>query len=227
MHLILILLMVLALVYGPGLWVQVVFRRYSRPADRYAFTGAEIARRLLDRLDLKQVRVEVSQGGDHYDPDEKVIRLARDKHDGRSLTAIAVAAHEVGHAYQDAKSYPPLKWRTSLVRRAVSCQRLGALILMISPLVVLVTRAPVSGALTILGGILILGLSTVVHLITLPVEFDASFRRALPMLTHLGLLQPGDEPHVRRLLKAAAMTYVASSLMGLLNVARWWAVLRR
>lgn len=227
MPLILLMLVVLALVYGPGLWVQIVFNRYSQPADRYAFTGAELARKLLDRLDLRHVTVEVSSGGDHYDPDAGVIRLTKDKHNGRSLTAITVAAHEVGHAYQDSIKYPPLKWRTSLVRRTASWHRFGVLVLMISPLVVLVTRAPVSGALTIIGGLLVLGLSTVIHLITLPVEFDASFRRALPMLTHLGHLQPGDEPHARRLLKAAAMTYVASSLMGLLNVARWWAVLRR
>ncbi len=84
MHLILLMLMVLALVYGPGLWVQVVFNRYRRPADRYAFTGAELARRLLDRLDLKQVRVEVSQSGDHYDPDGGVVRLAGEMHDGGS-----------------------------------------------------------------------------------------------------------------------------------------------
>ena len=220
-------LIILLLVFGPGLWVQRILARYSRPADRYPGTGGELARHLLDRLGLKHVKTEITDRGDHYDPDAKAVRLSPDKFDGRSLTAITVAAHEVGHAHQDATGYAPLKWRTQLVKLAAPGQRLGAGLLMLAPLVTLLTRAPVAGLLMLLGGFLVMGLNTVIHAVTLPMELDASFGRALPMLREGGFLRDGDEPHARRLLKAAALTYVAASLMSLLNVARWWAILRR
>ena len=88
-------------------------------------------------------------------------------------------------------------------------------------------RAPAAGALMFLGGFASLGTAALVHLVTLPTELDASFVRALPMLEKGEILLPGDEPHARRLLTAAALTYVAASLMSLLNIARWWAILRR
>lgn len=226
---VLIIVVILAVVFIPGLWVNLILKRYSRPRDRYACTGAELARRLLDRKGLTEVTVEVapSGGGDHYDPEERVVRLTKERFNGRSLTDVTVAAHEVGHACQDATGYRPLRWRTRLVGLAKQSERVGVLILMISPMVAVVTRAPLPGAFLFLGGLLVIAMGTIVHLVTLPVEFDASFERALPMLREGGHLRAGDERHARRLLKATAMTYVAASLMSLLNVARWWAVLRR
>lgn len=227
MPLLIITAVVLLLVFGPGLWVQRVLSRYSRPADRYPGTGGELARHLLDDLGLGHVKAEITEIGDHYDPEAKSVRLTPDKFNGRSLTAITVAAHEVGHAHQDATGYAPLRWRTRLVRLAAPGQRLGAGLLMFAPLMAVLTRAPVTGLLMLLGGFLVMGLTTVIHAVTLPMELDASFARALPLLQAGGYLRPGDEPHARRLLKAAALTYVAASLMSLLNVARWWAILRR
>ena len=98
---------------------------------------------------------------------------------------------------------------------------------MLAPVVTLLTRAPVAGLLMLLGGFLVLGLGTAIHLITLPMELDASFGRALPMLEKGGFLRSGDKRHARRLLTAAACTYLAASLMSLLNIGRWWAILRR
>lgn len=217
----------LAIVFGPSWWVKRVMTRYSEPVDRYPGTGGELARHLLDQLGLADVGAEITEQGDHYDPDAKCVRLTPDKFNGRSLTAITVAAHEVGHAHQDATGYVPLKWRTRLVKIAAPGERFGAAILMLAPLVTVVTRAPVAGGLMLLGGFLVLGLSTLVHLITLPMELDASFGRALPLLEKGDFLQQGDEPHARKLLTAAALTYVSVSLVSLLNVGRWWAILRR
>lgn len=217
----------LLLVFGPSLWVKRVLARYSHPKDRYPGTGGELARHLLDSLDLAQVTAEITDQGDHYDPDQKVVRLTADKFNGRSLTAITVAAHEVGHAHQDANGYRPLIWRTRLVKFLAPGERIGAAVLMLAPLVTLVTRAPLAGLLMLLGGFLVLGLGALVHFITLPMELDASFRRALPMLESGGYLKPGDKVHARRILRAAAFTYVSVSLMSLLNVGRWWAILRR
>jgi hypothetical protein len=220
-------LLVLALVFGPGLWVQRVMSRYSTPANRYGGSGADLARHLLDLCGLNSVLVERTKEGDHYDPAAKAVRLTDDKFDGRSLTAITVAAHEVGHALQDAEGYRPLRWRGRLVRVMRPAERIGALVLVASPLLGVLTRAPALGLLMFLGGLLTLASSTLVHLVTLPTEFDASFGRALPLLKRESILKPADQPHARRLLTAAALTYVSASLMSLLNMARWLAILRR
>ncbi|MDX1460572.1 MAG: zinc metallopeptidase [Xanthomonadales bacterium] len=220
-------LLVLAVVFGPGLWVKRVMKRYSTPEDRYQGTGAELARHLLDEHGLQSVQVEETDQGDHYDPQDKVVRLTPEKLNGRSLTAVTVAAHEVGHALQDATGYAPLKARTRMVKAAMGAQKLGAAILIGAPFIGILTRAPSITGLMVLGGFLSLGSATLVHLVTLPTEIDASFRRALPMLEQGDYLYEVDRPHARRLLKAAAMTYVAASLMSLLNIARWWAILRR
>lgn len=219
--------LLLLVVFGPGIWVSRVLARYSEPADRYSQTGADAARLLLDRHGLQSVAVESTEAGDHYDPLEKAVRLTPDKFNGRSLTAITVAAHEVGHAVQDQSDYGPLRWRTRLVRIAGPVQKLGAGVLMVSPFIGALTRIPQLGLLMFLAGFLTLATSTVVHLVTLPTEFDASFGRALPMLDRHAVLRPVDRPHARRLLTAAALTYVSASLMSLLNIARWWAILRR
>ena len=92
MHLLLPLILVFALIFGPGWWVRTVMSRYSSPDDRYDGTGGELARHLLDNLDLQHVKVEESPTGDHYDPREKVVRLSPEKLNGRSLTAVTVAA---------------------------------------------------------------------------------------------------------------------------------------
>ncbi len=227
MSIIVILLVIAVTVFGPGLWVKRVLERYSHPADRYSGTGAQLARHLLDKHGLTTVTVEITPDGDHYDPEDKAVRLTADKFDGRSLTAITVAAHEVGHAVQDHEGYAPLKIRTRLIRATRNVERLGAGILIVSPFIGALTRAPGLGILMFAAGFLTLGTATLVHFATLPTEFDASFARALPMLDKYGILKVVDRPHARRLLRAAALTYVAASLMSLLNIARWWAILRR
>lgn len=221
------MLALLMLLLGPGLWVRRVMRRYEHPADRYAGTGAELARHLLDRNGLQAVRVEMVEGGDHYDPLERVVRLHPDRYKGFSLTAITVAAHEVGHALQDAAGYPPLRLRTQLVQLVQPLQRIGAALLMSAPLVAVLSRAPLPGVVLLAGGLMSLAGSALVHLVTLPTELDASFGRALPLLKREQALHESDYPHARRILLAAALTYLAASLFSLLNVARWWTLLRR
>ncbi|SEM69474.1 zinc metallopeptidase [Nitrosomonas marina] len=224
---IVIIIIVAALVYGPSYWVRHTLEKYSYPKDRYPGTGAELARILLDWAKLQSVKVEMTEQGDHYDPLAKAVRLMPDKYNGKSLTAITVAAHEVGHAIQDRDGYLPLKIRTRLVQIAAPAEKLGAAILMFAPLIMIITRAPMAGALFFVGGLLTLGATTLVHLVTLPMEMHASFSRALPMLDKGGYLIKGDEKHARRILRAAAWTYVSASLMTLLNIGRWWAILRR
>lgn len=226
---ILLILLLLAAVALPGLWVKRVLKKYSEPADRYRAqgTGAQLARHLLDRFELHEVAVEKTPAGDHYDPQAKAVRLTEGNYDGCSLTAITVAAHEVGHAIQDARNETLFINRARLARLAARAQKFGSLFMIAAPVVMLITRAPgmTFVFLAIAIGSMLLG--TMVHLITLPVEFDASFNKAMPMLQSGQYLHEGDLPHANRILKAAALTYVAASLASLLNLGRWLAVLRR
>jgi Zn-dependent membrane protease YugP len=128
---------------------------------------------------------------------------------------------------QDHKGYPPLKWRTRLVKATSRIEKVGAALLVVSPFMGLLTGMPALGLVTILAGMLTLATSAAVHFVTLPTEFDASFNRALPMLEKYKILKSPDGPHARKLLTAAALTYVSASLMSLLNIARWIAILRR
>ncbi len=214
-------------VWLPGWWVRRTLQRYSEPADRYYGSGAMLARLLLDKHGLTHIAVEKSDTGDHYDLEARAVRLSPHTYQQRSLTAITVAAHEVGHALQHAEGYAPLALRERLVRFAVKGQRVGAMMMVAVPVITLITRHPAPGLFFVLAGLLSMGLAAVVHLVTLPTEFDASFRRALPMLEQGGYLHPSDQPHARKILEAAALTYVGQSLMALLNIAAWVRFLRR
>ncbi|MGF1547581.1 MAG: zinc metallopeptidase [Thiotrichales bacterium] len=227
MPLILLGLLLALLVFAPQWWARYTFRRYATPRPNITGTGGELARHLLDRFGMAEVKVETTQpGGDHYDPRTRTVRLSPDNHDQRSLTAVAVAAHEVGHAIQHHLDDPRLALRTRMVTLAQSAQQLGAAAMVVLPFAVAITRAPGLGVLMFLLGLFSMGMATVVHFITLPVEVDASFNKALPILRE-GYIGPEDEVAVRRILRAAAYTYVAASLASLLNIGRWIAMLRR
>jgi Zn-dependent membrane protease YugP len=228
MHVLLIIVLLLVLILGPQWWARYTFRRYAGVLERIPGTGGELARHLLDRFELPDVGVEkTEQGGDHYDPEHRVVRLGPDNYDNNSLTAVAVAAHEVGHAIQHQRNEPKLALRTRLVRLAQTTQQIGAGAMFLLPVVMAITRAPSAGLLMGAIGLGSMASATLVHLVTLPVEIDASFGKALPMLRSGRYIRPEDEVAVRRVLRAAASTYVAGSLASLLNLARWLAFLRR
>jgi uncharacterized protein len=226
MSIVVLVLVSLAIIIGPGLWVSAVMKRYHLPRNRYERTGGETARVLLDSLGLGDVTTEATDRGDHYDPIDKAVRLSPDNFAGTSLTALTVAAHEVGHAIQDAAGFRPLKWRTRLVRWVTPIEKVGAALLMLSPFIAL-TSARSIGILSFLAGLGTLCAGIAVHALTLPTELDASFRRALPLIERQGILRKEDLPRARKLLTAAALTYVSGALQSLLNIARWWAILRR
>ena len=227
MRVVLLVIIVAIVIFGPQLWTRRVFAQHSTPRPDYPGTGAELARHLLDQLDLQHIKVEMTEQGDHYDPEAKAVRLTPDKFDGKSLTAITVAAHEVGHAIQDRAGYQPFTERTRLVRVAQGAEKLGGIVMMGIPIATALTQSPVAGVVVLAAGMATMGISTLMHLITLPVEWDASFRRALPILQQRNYLSPQDEQGARRILTAAALTYVAASLASLLNLWRWIAFLRR
>ena len=219
-------LLLLALVFGPQLWVKRVLRQHGADRPDLPGTGAELARHLLDEANLQSVTVEKTDLGDHYDPDAHAVRLLPQHHDGRSVAAVAVAAHEVSHAVQHARGETAFMRRLELIRSLVWVERAAGVVLMLTPIVLIVVRSPALAILQVIAGIALLGIRVVVHATTLPVEFDASFGKALPVLLRGRYLAAGDMQAARGVLKAAAYTYVAAALASLLDVARWFRILR-
>ncbi len=131
--LILLIVLALAIFVLPNLWAKWVLKRHTRGRDDYPGTGAELAEHLIRRMGVEGVRVERTEQGDHYDPEARCVRLMPDHYDGRSLTAVTVAAHEVGHAIQHHEGYAPLLARSRLVRVAQKAEKLGAILMMAAP----------------------------------------------------------------------------------------------
>lgn len=225
MAVVLIIVVVLGLlIFAPQIWVTSVIERHSVDRPDFPGTGGELARHVLDGMGLQHVKVEETKDGDHYDPDKKAVRLLPDHLNGRSLSAVVIAAHEVGHAMQDATGYTPLRARTSLARKAHWLNMAGMALMIASPLVLAIGKAPQLLILEVAAGLLLVGTSVLMHVVTLPVEFDASFRRALPLLEEGRYLTAGDMPAARQILRAAAFTYVASAAMSVLSVLRWFRI---
>jgi hypothetical protein len=218
------IVLLLALIYGPQAWIRTVMARHAQERPDFPGTGGELARHLLDEAGLEDVKVECCAGSDHYSLEDKAVRLSAANHDGRSVTAVAVAAHEVGHAFQDQDRYLPLQLRQKLAACCVAIEQIGSVLLMAAPLVFILTRSPAILVAEVVVAFGILFSNVLIHTLTLPVEFNASFKRALPLLAKY--LPRDDMPAAQSVLRAAAFTYVAGALVGLLDIARWIRVLR-
>lgn len=185
-------------------------------------TGAEAARRILQQQGIHDVSVERVAGNltDHYDPRSKVLRLSEATFGSSSVAAVGVAAHECGHAIQDAQGYAPLKIRGALVPVA----NLGATLSWPLVLIGLLIRSD-SGMTLIRAGIILFCAVVLFQLITLPVEFNAS-SRGLRLLTETGILYQEESAQTKKVLSAAAMTYVASVAASLLQLLRLLLIAR-
>jgi uncharacterized protein len=219
-------ILLLAAVFGPQLWVRHVLEKHGTDRPDFPGTGVELARHLLDEAGLQHVKVEETDLGDHYDPESQMVRLTPPHHNGRSIAAIAVAAHEVSHAVQHARAEPSFMRRYSLVKNLVWIDRTASVVLLGAPIIFAFVHAPALLVLQLVAGLMLLLVRVLVHVTTLPVEFDASFGKALPVLARGRYLSVGDLPAARHVLTAAAWTYVAAALATLLDVARWFRMLR-
>ena len=159
---IILIIVIAGCVFLPGLWVKHIMSKFQQPTDRYRQqgSGGEFARHILDRFGLNDVKVEETPDGDHYDPGAKTVRLSPDNYSGHSLTAVTVAAHEVGHALQDSRGESLFLMRQKLARAAMVGERIAGIMMFAAPVVLMLTRIPQAGALTILIGVLSMGLST-------------------------------------------------------------------
>ncbi|MEA4972854.1 MAG: zinc metallopeptidase [Candidatus Metalachnospira sp.] len=198
--------------------VTSTFNKYSRSYSRTGMTGAEAARRIMELNGIYDVSVEKISGNltDHYDPGKKVLRLSDNVYSSTSISAIGVAAHETGHAIQHANGYAFLSLRTIMVPIANISSRLAM------PLVFLGILFGFSSHMTnpfINLGIILFGLSVVFTIITLPVEFNAS-KRAIACLDESQILVGSELDGAKKVLSAAAMTYVAATIVALANFLR-------
>lgn len=212
-----VLLLVLAAVFGPGIWVTSVIKAHETPRADFPGTGGEFARHILDRLGLHHVSVEPTDFGDHYHPDRKSVRLRPEHYNGRSLSAVVIAAHEVGHALQDRDQYKPFQSWRGLAE--VECILIRAVqFISIFPIVGSFAMGIPQLNFVLLGLVVFTALvSLSLRLTSLNVEYDASFSRALPILEN-GYLSADDMPAARKILKAAALTYLSGALVALLRL---------
>jgi len=203
--------------------VKSAFAHYAKVGVRAGMTGAQAAAAVARAGNAGDVRIERHQGflSDHYDPTSRTLRLSPEVYDGRSVSSIAVAAHEAGHAIQHAVAYPALAFRSAMVPLANIGNRLWALPFFLGLILANGQRAAEGssmGQLLMSVGILMFGAVVLFQLVTLPVEFDAS-RRAKAVLAQAGIVQTSEEAQgVNRVLDAAAMTYVAAAAAGALQL---------
>jgi Zn-dependent membrane protease YugP len=218
--------LLLAAVFGPQWWIRRVLVRHGVQRPDLPGSGGELARHLLDEAGLQAVTVESTDLGDHYDPVARAVRLLPQHHDGHSIAAVAVAAHEVSHAVQHAQGERGFQLRLDIVTKLTWIDRLAGIVLLLAPVVFMVVKAPILLVAQIVAGLLLLCIRIAVHVVTLPIEFDASFAKALPVLQRGNYLSDADLPAATSVLRAAAFTYVAAALATLLDIARWFRILR-
>ena len=216
------------LVYVPSFWVRHIMAKHSKEIAELPGTGGELAKHLIERFELTGITVEeAAPNTDHFDPAGPVVRLSPDNFNGRSLTAVAVAAHEVGHAMQFHRGEKIFELRKRYLPLATRLNRVGVVIMMTIPFIALLIRMPL-----VIGGVIALSLllqlaGAFAYLIILPEEWDASFNKALPVLIEGEYIEQAHIPAVRQVLKAAALTYFAAALANVLHVGRWFMLLRR
>lgn len=222
----LLIILILLIVFGPSLWVKYVLRKHQKHIDSLDGTGSELAYHLIKRFELDGVKViKGKKDEDYYDPQNKIVSLSPEVYDGQSLTAVAVAAHEVGHAIQFCKQEPVSLLREKYLSKAQRIRQFGVIFLLASPIVGLVFRIPHVALLTIIIGVLTMVVSVLMHVAVLPEEYDASFNKAMPILSE-GYIDEEQLPKVRRILKACALTYVAAAMADILDLWRWMRIIR-
>ncbi|MBM7569843.1 zinc metallopeptidase [Aquibacillus albus] len=211
-------LIYIALLLIIPLWAQSkvkrTYKKYTKVATSSYMTGAQVARKILDDNGLYNVSVDETRGTltDHYDPRKKVVRLSSDNYHGHSMAASAIAAHEVGHAIQDAEAYAFLRFRHALVPLA----NLGS-----NTSFILILAGMFLGFMELfLAGIVFMSFAVLFQLVTLPVEFDAS-NRAMGQLVSSGVIRNNEERQTKKVLNAAALTYVAAALVALAELIRF------
>ena len=209
----------------PVIWLNYVFRKNDQILINMPFTGLEFGKLILNDCGLTEVKIEKSLTVDHYDLLEKKVKVTQDRLSKKSLTAISIVCHEIGHAIQHKEKYKALEQRTSLVRNTAWISQIGSSILLIGIPTILATGYYPLIKVCLLLALLSLLIGIIVHLITLEVELDASFNKALPIL--IEKVPPEYHDSCRSILRAAAFTYIIGVVRNFVSLRFIWMVLSR
>jgi Zn-dependent membrane protease YugP len=227
MLLIILGLLLLLLILAPSMWVKYVLKKHHTHLPDMPGTGSELAIHLLQQYQLEQVAVEQTEAdNDHYSPADNAVRLSPDVYSGKSLTAIAVAAHEVGHAIQFNHKEPVSLLRSRYLGSVHRIQKIGVMLLISMPFIGSILHLPQVSVLLFVVGLATLFSSALLYAAVLPEEWDASFNKALPILEKGEYVPPVYMPAIRQILTACALTYVAAALADVLRLWRWLRFIR-
>lgn len=213
----------MAIVFIPQMLVKSTYSKYAKVPVRNNLTGADVAKSILQNQGIRDVRVETVRGEltDHYDPSQKVLRLSENIYHGNSVSAYGIAAHEVGHAIQDNRGYMPMKLRAGIFPAVQAGQFLGPLLIMAGLGLRYMAGMGEFTSLIALAGIALYGSVVLFHIITLPVEFNASYRAVRALADGGYLVDNREMDGAKKVLNAAALTYVAAALYALIELLYW------
>ena len=219
------LIIFLILSTAPVIWLNYVFHKNDQILINMPFTGLEFGKLILKDYGLTEVKIEKSLSVDHYDLLEKKVKVTQERLSKKSLTAISIVCHEIGHAIQHKEKYKALEQRTSLVRNTAWISQIGSSILLIGIPTILATGYYPLIKVCLLLALLSLLIGIIVHLITLEVELDASFNKALPIL--IEKVPPEYHDSCKSILRAAAFTYVIGVVRNFVSLRFIWLMLSR
>ena len=219
--------LLLLLIFLPNLWVKYVLKKHHKNLPNMPGTGSELAIHLLKQYQLEHVLVEQTDpNSDHYSPADNAVRLSPDVFHGKSLTAVAVAAHEVGHAIQFNREEPVSLLRSRYLGSVHRIQKIGVMLLMTMPFISAVLHLPQISVFLLVIGLITMFSSVLLYAAVLPEEWDASFNKALPILEKGEYVPSTYIPAIRQILTACALTYVAAALADTLRLWRWLRFIR-
>ncbi len=219
------LTLLIILFFAPVIWLNYVFRKNDKTLINMPFNGLEFGNGVLNELGLHNVKIEKSLIGNHYDLLEKKVKVSEARLSKKSLTAISVVCHEIGHAIQHNEKYKPLEKRTKIVKHTAWISQLGSGLLLMGFPTILATGSFSLIKICLILVLISLLIGIIVHLVTLEVELDASFKRALPIIRS----KVPEEYHdaCQSVLKAAALTYVIGVIRNFVSLRFVWLLLSR
>ena len=209
----------------PVIWINNVFKKNDKILPNMPFDGHEFGDRLIKEFKLKDVRLEKTMIGDHYDLEQKKVKVREERLKRKSLTSISIVCHEIGHAIQHAEGYSPLFTRTKLVKNTQWINKISALIIYTGLPVIFATGSLPLIKLCVIIVLLSMLIGLVIHLITLEVELDASFNKAFPIIKEKIPEVYHDACYT--VLRAAAFTYVIGVFKNIISLRFMWSVLKR
>ena len=219
------LIVLLSISILPVIWINYVFKKNDEILPNMPFNGIEFGNQLIKELELKDVCLEKTLIGDHYDLDQRKVKVGEDRLRKKSLTSISIICHEIGHAIQHAENYTPLITRTKLVKNTLWINKIAFAVIYVGLPIIFATGYLPLIKVCILLILLSLFIGVVIHLVTLEVELDASFNKAMPIIKKK--IPAVYHDSCRSILRAAAFTYVVGVFKNLISLRMIWAVLSR